>query len=255
MAPVAAPAHASSVSLIARLGVAVPARPSTARLLLWLPPALLLAGLLSGFPLLALAGLGALALLRARALAERAGQSFALLLAALGCAVLLGVELVYIRDVFEGFSARMNTVFKFYYQIWLLWGTLAPFCLWWILARTEGRARLAGWSAAGLALALLAGALVYPWLTVREYARGASPAWWAARRANSAPPGRPRWPGCAARPRWAAWCWRRWRWRIARRDAAAARTTAKAMAGSRRPRAYLPCSAGPATRSSGAGRP
>jgi len=171
-APVAAPAHASSVSLIARLGVAAPARPSTARLLLWLPPALLLAGLLSGFPLLALAGLGALALLRARALAERAGQSFALLLAALGCAVLLGVELVYIRDVFEGFSARMNTVFKFYYQIWLLWGTLAPFCLWWILARTEGRARLAGWSAAGLALALLAGALVYPWLTVREYARG-----------------------------------------------------------------------------------
>ncbi|MGQ9925697.1 MAG: DUF2298 domain-containing protein [Chloroflexaceae bacterium] len=170
--PVAAPAHPASVSLIARLGVAAPVRSSTARLILWLPPALLLAGLLSGFPLLALAGLGALALLRARALAERAGQSFALLLAALGCAVLLGVELVYIRDVFEGFSARMNTVFKFYYQIWLLWGMLAPFCLWWILARAEGRAYLAAWGATGLALALLAGALVYPWLTVREYAQG-----------------------------------------------------------------------------------
>ncbi len=168
-APVEATAHASSASLPSRLGIAAPERLSTSPLLLWLPPALLLAGLLGGFPLLALAGLGILALLRARELGRYPAQSFALLLAALGCAVLLGVELVYIRDVFEGFSARMNTVFKFYYQIWLLWGMLAPFCLWWILARARGRARLAVWSAAGLVLALLAGALVYPWLTVREY--------------------------------------------------------------------------------------
>lgn len=171
-APVEAPAHASSASLPSRLGIAAPERLSTSRLLLWLPPALLLAGLLRGFPLLALAGLGILALLRARELGGYPAQSFALLLAALGCAVLLGVELVYIRDVFEGFSARMNTVFKFYYQIWLLWGMLAPFCLWWILARARGRARLAAWSAAGLVLALLVGALVYPWLTVREYTGG-----------------------------------------------------------------------------------
>ncbi|MCS6881200.1 MAG: DUF2298 domain-containing protein [Chloroflexaceae bacterium] len=171
-APVTAPAHASSASLTSHVGIAALTRPSTSRLLLWLPPALLLAGLLGGFPLLALAGLGMLALALARELVRQAAQSFALLLAALGCAVLLGVELVYIRDVFEGFSARMNTVFKFYYQIWLLWGALAPFCLWWLLARAEGRARLAGWGAAALALALLGGALVYPWLTVREYARG-----------------------------------------------------------------------------------
>ena len=172
-APVAAPMQASSsASLHSRVGAAAPAHPSISRLLPWLPPALLLTGLVGGFPLLALGGLGALALARAREVAGDAGQSFALLLTALGCAVLLGVELIYIRDVFEGFSARMNTVFKFYYQVWLLWGMLAPFCLWWVLAQAQGRARLAGWSAAAMAVALLAGALVYPWLTVRDYAQG-----------------------------------------------------------------------------------
>jgi YYY domain-containing protein len=146
----------------------------------WLPPALLLIGVLVGFPLLALAGLGALALERAwrlrgsqdEAQPLRSGDCFALLLAALGCAVLFGTELIYIRDVFEGLSARMNTIFKFYYQVWLLWGALAPFALWRALHGATGPRRAVAVGATALTLALLAGALVYPWLTLGELGRG-----------------------------------------------------------------------------------
>jgi YYY domain-containing protein len=159
----------------ARAEIACPSsvvrRPSS-RWLAVLPLALLLAGLAVGFPLLLLAGLGLLASEQALRLAHRPGESFALLLAALGCAVLFGVEIIYIRDVFEGLSARMNTVFKFYYQVWLLWGTLAPFALWWCLRYATKRARPIAWGAAALTVALLAGAMVYPWLTLRELGRG-----------------------------------------------------------------------------------
>lgn len=139
------------------------------RMLVWLPPLLLLGGLLVGFPLLALAGLGLLAVERAARLAERPAESFGLLVAALGCAILFGTELIFIRDLFGN---RMNTIFKFYYQVWLLWGTLAPFALWWGLRHAAGAARPAAWAAAAATAALLAGALVYPWLTVRDMARG-----------------------------------------------------------------------------------
>lgn len=139
------------------------------RLLPWLPPLLLLVGLLVGFPLLGLLGLLVFAL---RLAYERRGapaESFALLLAALGCAVLFGTELIYIRDLFEN---RMNTIFKFYYQIWLLWGTVAPFALWWALAHTRGPRRAVALASATLTFGLLAGALVYPWLTLRDLGRG-----------------------------------------------------------------------------------
>ena len=148
------------------------ARLASSRWLAVLPLALLLAGLAVGFPLLLLAGLGLLATEQALRLVHKPGASFALLLAALGCAVLFGVEIIYIRDVFEGLSARMNTVFKFYYQVWLLWGTLAPFALWWCLRHASKRARPIAWGVAALTAALLAGALVYPWLTLRELGRG-----------------------------------------------------------------------------------
>jgi YYY domain-containing protein len=135
----------------------------------WLPLALLIVGPLIGFPLLFLAGLGALALERAWRLRARPGESFALLLGALGCAVLFGTELIFIRDLFGN---RMNTIFKFYYQVWLLWGALAPFALWWALRHARGGARIASLGAAALTVALLWGALIYPWLSLGELARG-----------------------------------------------------------------------------------
>ncbi|NJL34854.1 MAG: hypothetical protein HC893_14625 [Chloroflexaceae bacterium] len=103
----------------------------------WLPLALLVAGLLVGFPLLALAGLGIVAVVQALRHSDQPAVAFVLLVLALGCAICFGTELVYIRDVF---SNRMNTIFKFYYQVWLLWAPSRPSRCggWWAGCRAAG---------------------------------------------------------------------------------------------------------------------
>ncbi|MBK8026506.1 MAG: hypothetical protein IPK19_35245 [Chloroflexi bacterium] len=61
----------------------------------------------------------------------------ALLLIALGAALTLAPEFVYLRD---NFGTRMNTVFKFYYQAWLVWGVAAAYAVYSILG--DSRLRL-----------------------------------------------------------------------------------------------------------------
>ncbi|HEX9374512.1 MAG TPA: DUF2298 domain-containing protein, partial [Roseiflexaceae bacterium] len=136
--------------------------------------AALLLGLLIGFPLLALLPLAIYAAKLAVDRADRPATAFALWGFALVCLICFGTEIVYIRDVFE---SRMNTIFKFYYQAWLIWGVLAGYALWWLFARpafecsnvqTLKRSNVRRWSLAIFAAvfaALLAGALVYPLLT------------------------------------------------------------------------------------------
>ena len=51
---------------------------------------------------------------------------FALLLAGIGLALLYAPEFVYLRD---NFGTRMNTIFKFYYQGWLLLGLSGAYAL------------------------------------------------------------------------------------------------------------------------------
>ncbi|NNJ09919.1 hypothetical protein EKD04_006225 [Chloroflexales bacterium ZM16-3] len=160
----ARPSPPSPLSLSGRGGVK--------GVLLWLPPVLLLIGLLVGFPLLALAGLGILAFMLALRMGERPAESFALLVVALGCAIVFGTEIIYIRDTFEGWSARFNTIFKFYYQVWLLWGTLTPFALWYVLAHTRGARRIIGGGIATLFAIMLMGAGVYPALALRDLGLG-----------------------------------------------------------------------------------
>jgi YYY domain-containing protein len=98
----------------------------------WLGPLFLVIGLLIGFPMLMLVGVGVLAFQRAMNRAHRPAEAFTLLVIALGCAIVFGTDLIYIRDVFNN---RMNTIFKFYYQVWLLWGTVAGYAVWWLLSQ------------------------------------------------------------------------------------------------------------------------
>ncbi|MEJ5343642.1 MAG: DUF2298 domain-containing protein [Chloroflexus sp.] len=157
-----------STTVVDSTGVAISEMP---RWVEWLPFILLCIGLLIGFPLLALAGLAVYTGWRALT-TDEAGVRCGMLIAALGSSVLFGVEIIYIRDVFEGLSARMNTIFKFYYQVWLLWGVLAPVALWWVWALASGRQRLLAGLVSVCTVLLLIGASVYPWIVVRDIGRG-----------------------------------------------------------------------------------
>jgi YYY domain-containing protein len=118
--------------------------------------------------------------------------AFLLALGALAALLIGACEIVYLRDVFGGGALfRMNTVFKLYYQAWLIAGVAAGPALYLLVAATvravrgalgtaaagetsdgrtaRGQTRLAGWGAiGGVALwsaalvTLLAASVVYP---------------------------------------------------------------------------------------------
>jgi len=119
--------------------------------------ALLAAGRAAGAVAFSLA---LLSLLAAAAVGERR-IAFALGLVSLGWLVLLGTELFYLKDWLAGGSAyRMNTVFKFGIQAWLLLGAAAGAL---VMPRRQTNAEeglLVGWRVPVLGLAVLAA--VYP---------------------------------------------------------------------------------------------
>ncbi|HFD38713.1 MAG TPA: hypothetical protein ENJ31_02515, partial [Anaerolineae bacterium] len=80
---------------------------------------------------------------------------FALLCAIVGLLLTLSVEYVYLVD---NFRARMNTIFKFYFQAWVLMGLASAFAIYW-LHRRRSRLRLAFQTAFWLLLAM---GMVYP---------------------------------------------------------------------------------------------
>ena len=59
---------------------------------------------------------------------------FVFLLVFTGLALSLIVEFVYLRD---SFGVRMNTVFKFYYQAWVMLGCASAYAVWWLLDHLE----------------------------------------------------------------------------------------------------------------------
>jgi len=83
-----------------------------------------------------------------------------LAIATIAALLCLAVDVVYIRDVF---SSRMNTVFKFYYQVWVLWSIAAVLAGWYIW-HTGTRALRIGMAV--VVVPLLAAALVYPAATL-----------------------------------------------------------------------------------------
>lgn len=92
-----------------------------------------------------------------------ASLPFVLLLAFTGALLALGPEFVYLRDVF---GQRLNTIFKFYYQAWVLFGVAALYGLGYLWQR----ARVAGLVAGGLYGALLLVSLTFPLFAVQSRA-------------------------------------------------------------------------------------
>jgi uncharacterized membrane protein len=94
---------------------------------------------------------------------------FILLLTLLGALLVLGPEFFYLRDLF---GWRINTIFKFYFQAWLLWGIAAAYGGA-VLLQSLRR----GWKAAfGVGLALVTGAaLIYPVFSGFDKTNGFNP--------------------------------------------------------------------------------
>jgi YYY domain-containing protein len=97
---------------------------------------------------------------------------FVLLLIGTGVLLTIGPEFLYLRD---NFGVRMNTIFKFYYQAWLLFGVAAPVALHYLWQ--DGRRRpedgkdspppiFAALLATGYIVALAIG-LLYPYYAIQ----------------------------------------------------------------------------------------
>jgi YYY domain-containing protein len=89
-----------------------------------------------------------------------AADLFAYLIILLGFALILSVELVFLRD---SFSVRMNTVFKFYYQAWILLGCASAYGTWWVLNRGLSKNQpVLRYAFLGVCSLVIAAGLIYP---------------------------------------------------------------------------------------------
>ena len=88
--------------------------------------------------------------------------TFSLILLLMGLALPLAVEFVYLRD---NFGIRMNTIFKFYFQAWVLLALVSAYGVYYVSRAGRGWAKLA-WQV-GLA-GLVAAGLIYPVLATAD---------------------------------------------------------------------------------------
>ncbi len=128
--------------------------------------------LLSALLALAIANLGALQYKSSHYLDAQEGKNtsrgminsdaFVYLLIFIGLALTLVVEFVYLRD---SFGVRLNTVFKFYYQAWVMMGIASAYGIWWLLDRLEkpvGRILFASGATMFIALGLVYTVMAIP---------------------------------------------------------------------------------------------
>ncbi|MEX2031020.1 MAG: DUF2298 domain-containing protein [Anaerolineales bacterium] len=155
-----------------RLGVALSELGATDTGSLW--SGVVTRRLVSPFTALSLgAVLGACAVLLRRVMrsGENGGSrdAFVIILIGIGALLVLAPEFIYLRD---SFGWRMNTVFKFYFAAWILWGLAAA----WIAADVFPRAG-EGWLRPRILILLpLALGMVYPVLATWTKANGFQPA-------------------------------------------------------------------------------
>jgi YYY domain-containing protein len=86
-------------------------------------------------------------------------STFVLVVALVALLLTFSVELVYLKDVF---GTRMNTVFKFYYQAWVLLGISSAFAIYYLGPWTRGRRKVPATLWVVGFVPLLAASLVYP---------------------------------------------------------------------------------------------
>ncbi len=94
---------------------------------------------------------------------------FVLLLITVGALLVLAPEFIYLRDQF---GTRMNTIFKFYYQAWMVWSLAAAFGVAFLLRSLRG---LADWLFSAFLLVVLAVSLTYPVLAFTTKTNGFKP--------------------------------------------------------------------------------
>ena len=113
-------------------------------------------------PLTALVAIGVYNALYLARQENEGGRLFATILAVLGLGLIIGSEFLFIRDFFNN---RGNTVFKLYYQAWILLAAASAFAVYYwlstIRSRTGWRAAFSYLWAAAFVL-LLIGSLYYP---------------------------------------------------------------------------------------------
>jgi YYY domain-containing protein len=107
-------------------------------------------------------------LLWRRGRAADAGSQLAALLAAAGLAILAGTQVAYLKDFLQGGDwYRMNTLFKFFSQVWVLWGVAVAVALprlwhgWVRSGSVTGWTRAWRWAWLAVFVILLAGSLAY----------------------------------------------------------------------------------------------
>jgi len=98
---------------------------------------------------------------------------FALLMALMGLGLTFSVEFIFLKDIF---NSRMNTVFKFYYQAWVLLGSASAYGVYWLLSSGQVGRALGSKIARGIwavgFVVLLAASLAYPALAPYSKAGG-----------------------------------------------------------------------------------
>ena len=113
-------------------------------------------------PLTALVAIGVYNALFLSRRENEGGRLFATILAVLGLGLIIGSEFLFIRDFFNN---RGNTVFKLYYQAWILLAAASAFAVYYWLSTIRNRK---GWHAAfsyvwaAAFVLLLIGSLYYP---------------------------------------------------------------------------------------------
>jgi YYY domain-containing protein len=101
--------------------------------------------------------------------ADHKATAFLLLLVLLGVGLTLVPEYIYLLDQF---GTRMNTIFKFYFQTWIVWGIAAAYATVIILRESRGVAGL--FAKTFIVVTVLIG-LIYPYFAIKDVTNNFQP--------------------------------------------------------------------------------